>query len=183
MHSRSRQTECFDSRVQRLHREIGKLKVGQSADLVVISSGRSRSVKVTAIRASDLKDFHHGYSFRVGDGFGDMNFDDMSNMHFEGMGDMHWDALRDMNFDALRDMKFDGFRDMNFDAFGDMNFDGLRDMNFDGLRESLRKIGPEIRMQLDHEMPRAMDEVRRSLDKVRVEAPLLRARVLRHVII
>ncbi|HVT37700.1 MAG TPA: PDZ domain-containing protein [Gemmatimonadaceae bacterium] len=157
------------NKVQRLHREIGKLKVGESADLVVISGGRSRSVKVTAIRARDLKDYRRRYSFRIGDGFGDMNFDDISDMNFEGMGNMHLNGGHDMN--------------MNFDALHDMDFDALHDMNFDGLRESLRKIGPEVRMGLDRELPRAMDEVRRSLDRVRIEAPLLRARVMRRAII
>lgn len=42
------------ARVLRLQREVHKLKVGQTADLVVVSGGRSRSVKVTAVKAKDL---------------------------------------------------------------------------------------------------------------------------------
>jgi S1-C subfamily serine protease len=130
------------SKVQRMQREIGKLKVGQSADLVVVSGGRSRTVKVTAGRVSDLKDYGHGFSYKFGD--------------------------------------------------------GMSTFNFNGLRESLQNIGPQIRMELDQEMPRAMEEMkrratedmpramdamRRSLDKIRTEAPLIRTRVMRGMII
>ena len=113
-------------------------------------------------------------------------------MDFGGM-DMNIDGLK-LNFDGLRDMHFDDTHlddmDMNlgdvhglrFDDLGDTHFEKM-DMNFDGLRESLKRIGPEVRMQLEREMPRVMDDVRRSLDKVKREAPHLRARALRGVII
>lgn len=55
------------ARVQRLQREVHKLKVGQTADLVVVSGGRSRSVKVTAVKAKDLPHSGKGYMFRMGD--------------------------------------------------------------------------------------------------------------------
>lgn len=42
------------SRVQRLQREIRKLEPGQSVDLVVWSGGRSRTVKVTAVKTLEL---------------------------------------------------------------------------------------------------------------------------------
>jgi serine protease Do len=58
-----------NARVQRLQREIAKLKPGQSADLTVISGGRTRSVKVTTIKASELPR-ENGYLFRFGDGEG-----------------------------------------------------------------------------------------------------------------
>lgn len=58
-----------NARVQRLQREIAKLKPGQSADLTVSSGGRSRTVKVTTIKASELP-HENGYSFRFGDGEG-----------------------------------------------------------------------------------------------------------------
>lgn len=103
------------NKVARLQREIGKLKPGQSADLVVISGGRSRNVKVTATRAADLKDHGGGFSYHFGDG--------------PGM------------------------------------------INLEGLNQSLRRIGPDIQMQLNRELPRAMDEVRRSLERVRIEVP------------
>ena len=54
-------------RVQRLQREVHKLKAGQAADLVVVSGGRSRSVKVTAVKAKDLPHSGNSYMFRMGD--------------------------------------------------------------------------------------------------------------------
>jgi len=56
------------ARVQRLQREVHKLKVGQTADLVVVSGGRSRSVKVIAVKAKDLPHSGNSYMFRIGDG-------------------------------------------------------------------------------------------------------------------
>jgi hypothetical protein len=114
------------NRVQRLQREIRKLKAGQVAELAVVSGGRSRTVKVTTVKANELKD-SGGYTFRVGDG---------------------------------------GF-----------------DTHFEGLRQSLEEIGPTIRMELQREMPKAMDEVHRSMEKLRQEMPLIRARVMRGVVI
>ena len=140
-------------KVGRLQREIGKLKPGQSTDLVVVSGGRSRTVKVTAARARDLKD-SGGFSFRVGDGMGMMNLDGV-------------------------------------------------------LRESLRNIGPQIRMEMNHELPRAMEKMQLELDRelpramnemhrkidliglessraatrLRIAAPQLRAKLMRGVTI
>ena len=42
------------ARVERMHRELAKIEAGQSADLTVISGGRSRSVRVTPVKASAL---------------------------------------------------------------------------------------------------------------------------------
>ncbi len=42
------------SRVQRLQREVEKLEAGQSAELTVVSGGRSRTVRVTAAKASEV---------------------------------------------------------------------------------------------------------------------------------
>ena len=53
------------SRVDRLEREVRKLTVGQTTDLVVVSGGRSRSVKVTAVKATELPG-GYAYSFRTG---------------------------------------------------------------------------------------------------------------------
>lgn len=112
------------SRAQRLEREIAKLHPGQAADLVVVSGGRSHTVKVTAGRARDLKG-HDGFSFR-------------------------WASPPELDAE---------------------------------LRGALGRIGPEIRMELNRELPRAMDEVRRSLDKIRIEQPMIRTRLIRGVTI
>jgi S1-C subfamily serine protease len=106
------------NRVQRLQREIRKLKAGEAAELAVVSGGRSRTVKVTTVKASELKD--------SGGGFG---------------------------------------------------------MYFEGLRQSLNEIGPAIRIELQREMPKAMDEVRSSMERLRQEMPLIRTRVTRGVVI
>lgn len=42
------------ARAERLAREIGKLKVGESAELTVVSAGRSRTVRVTAVSSREL---------------------------------------------------------------------------------------------------------------------------------
>jgi serine protease Do len=42
------------ARVERLQREVAKLEAGQAAELTVITNGRSRTVRVTAVKASEL---------------------------------------------------------------------------------------------------------------------------------
>jgi len=42
------------ARAERLSREVAKLKAGDAAELTVISGGRSRTVRVTAVKASEL---------------------------------------------------------------------------------------------------------------------------------
>ena len=149
------------NRVQRLQREVRKLKAGQPVDLVVVSGGRSRTVKVTTARSSDLKDS------------GEFTF------NFNGMGPggmmIRTPGAIAMPRPAIapRVRVFN-----NWDGGdGDMNF------YFDDLRRSLQDIGPQIRMELDREMPKAMDEVRRSLEKLRQDMPLIRARLGRGVVI
>jgi serine protease Do len=44
------------TRSERLARELAKLKVGDAAELTVVSAGRSRTVRVTTVRASELND-------------------------------------------------------------------------------------------------------------------------------
>lgn len=44
------------TRTERLARELAKLKVGEAAELSVVSSGRSRTVRVTTVKASDLNE-------------------------------------------------------------------------------------------------------------------------------
>jgi hypothetical protein len=143
------------NRVQRLQREIRKLKAGQAAELAVVSGGRSRTVKVTTVKASELKD-SGGYSFRIGDGGMFMTTPGMLTIPRSPMAP----RVR-----ILRD------------------FDGNSDTYFEGLRQSLEEIGPTIRMELQREMPKAMDEVRSSMERLRQEMPLIRTRVTRGVVI
>lgn len=53
------------SRIDRLEREIRKLTPGSAVDLVVVSGGRSRTVKVSAVRANELPG-GEGFSYRFG---------------------------------------------------------------------------------------------------------------------
>ena len=46
------------SRTERLARELAKLKVGDAAELTVVTAGRSRTVRITTVRASELNDDH-----------------------------------------------------------------------------------------------------------------------------
>ena len=57
------------ARVDRLHREVEKLKPGESAALVVVSGGRSRTVTVTAVKASEVRG-DRGFAFSFGPGGG-----------------------------------------------------------------------------------------------------------------
>ena len=61
--------------------------------------------------------------------------------------------------------------------------DGDTELNLESLRETLRDIGPRIRADLDRELPQAMDQVRKEMDRLRLEMPLMRARLGRGVII
>lgn len=57
------------ARAERLAREIGKLKVGESAELTVVSAGRSRTVRVTAVSSRELPGGDlQGFSFRMPNG-------------------------------------------------------------------------------------------------------------------
>lgn len=51
------------SRAERLSREVAKLKAGDAAELTVVTGGRSRTVRVTTGKASDLPEGGEGASF------------------------------------------------------------------------------------------------------------------------
>lgn len=54
------------ARVERLQDEIAKLEAGESAELTVVTAGRSRTVRVTAVKASELPEDAMGMSiFRM----------------------------------------------------------------------------------------------------------------------
>ena len=50
------------ARANRLRREIEKLEAGQVAELVVVTAGRARTVRVTTMKASDLPGGSYGFS-------------------------------------------------------------------------------------------------------------------------
>ncbi|MCE9602542.1 MAG: PDZ domain-containing protein [Gemmatimonadetes bacterium] len=51
------------SRAERLSREVAKLKAGDAAELTVVTGGRSRTVRVTTGKASDLPEGGEGATF------------------------------------------------------------------------------------------------------------------------
>jgi C-terminal processing protease CtpA/Prc len=144
------------SRVQRLQRAVRKLTPGQTADLTVVAGGRSRTVKVTVGKAKDLRrDRDFGMSLGEGDGFFAMP--PMPPMPPEAPM-----APRAPGTPRVR--VFRGGDDFNFE--------------FDG-----RRLGEEIGRELRRELPQAMDEVRRSMGKLRIEKPLLSTRMWRGITI
>jgi C-terminal processing protease CtpA/Prc len=58
--------QLTQARVRRLNQEIGKLSAGDAVTLTVVSGGRQREVRVTAVKASELHDESFGFYF--GDG-------------------------------------------------------------------------------------------------------------------
>jgi serine protease Do len=166
-----------NARVARLQREIHKLKPGQTVELSVVEGGRARSVKVTLGRAGDLE--RNAFHFSNGDGGAFMMMPRTPMPPMPAMSPMA--PMAPMPPDAPR------ARVRVYD-------DGDHEMNFDSLRESLRDLGPRIRENidrelpriredLDRELPRAMDEVRDQMSRLRLEMPMLRARLGRGVII
>jgi hypothetical protein len=171
-----------NARVARLQREIAKLKPGQTVDLLVVEGGRARNVKVTLGRAEDLERTN-GFSFSTGDGSSFIMRPRVPMPAMPPMSPMEPMApMSPMSPMAPR---------ARIRVFGG---DGDTEVNLDGLRESLRDIGPRVRAELDRELPRffdgfdrelpqAMDQVRKEMDRLRLEIPLMRARLGRGVII
>jgi S1-C subfamily serine protease len=56
------------ARIDRLQRELGRLKPGDTADLVVVTAGRSRPVKVSTAPLADIPGAERGFKFEFGPG-------------------------------------------------------------------------------------------------------------------
>jgi predicted metalloprotease with PDZ domain len=162
------------ARVSRLQREIAKLKPGQTVDLSIVEGGRARAVKVTLGRAKDIERTT-GFSFSTGDG---SSFIMRPRVPMPPMSPMP--PMPPMSpMEPMSPMPPMAPR-ARIRVFGG---DGDTEVNLDGLRETLRDIGPRIRADLDRELPQAMDQVRKEMDRLRIEMPLMRARLGRGVII
>ena len=131
------------SRVDRLEREVRKLKPGQSADLIVVSGGRSRTVKVTVVKATELPGGEmSGFSFGTGENGGVRITPRIR-------------ISRGADGEEIRAEIEEGLRGLR-------SLDGLQSLE---RLQGLRDLGPHIRMELDRSLPRAMDDVRLKLNE------------------
>ena len=131
------------SRVDRLEREVRKLKPGQSADLIVVSGGRSRTVKVTVVKATELPGGEmSGFSFGTGENGGVRITPRIR-------------ISRGADGEEIRAEIEEGLRGLR-------SLDGLQSLE---RLHGLRDLGPHIRMELDRSLPRAMDDVRLKLNE------------------
>jgi serine protease Do len=119
-----------NARVQRLQRTIASLKPGQSVDLALSSGGRTRTVKVTTVRASELPQAN-GFAFNFGG---------------DGFVMPPLPPLPPMAPSAPRGRVYrDGDGWSNFDA-----------------------IAPEVRRNLEIELPRAMERARAAIGQMKI---------------
>ena len=131
------------SRVDRLEREVRKLKPGQSADLIVVSGGRSRTVKVTVVKATELPGGEmSGFSFGTGENGGVRITPRIR-------------ISRGADGEEIRAEIEEGLRGLR-------SLDGLQSLE---RLQGLHDLGPHIRMELDRSLPRAMDDVRLKLNE------------------
>jgi len=147
------------ARVARLQRDVGKLKPGQTVELSVIEGGHARTVKVTLGRARDLERAN-GFSFSTGDGAA---------------------IFATPRIRAELDRELPRVR-----AELDRELPRVRaelDRELPRIRAELDRELPRIRAELDRELPQAMEGMRRSLERMRIELPRIDARVRRRVVI
>lgn len=144
------------SRVDRLEREVGKLTIGQSVDLVVVSGGRSRTVKLAAVKASELPG-GFAYSFRTGPQGGFRMMGPNGATMFAAPKVM---TIPRGEFNVNPRIRIQ----RNDDDFGHDFGDFTRELQ-ENLRE-LRFIGPKIRTEIRRDMD---DDLR---EKLRYELPM-----------
>jgi len=148
------------TRIGRLDREVRKLKPGQVADLVVVSGGRSRTVKVTAVKASELPGGGGAFGVHTPGGM---------IMRVPAGGGGTTIIRPDLMQRMIPRIRID--RRMDDDA-------EVR-AHIEAQLKGLDHLGPAISAELDQalnrELPRAMDELRRELpramDELRWELP------------
>ena len=152
------------SRIDRLEREVRKLKPGQSADLVIVSGGSSRSVKVTVVKATELPGGEmSGFSYGTGENGGVRVFGPNGGAMRMTVpnGGLGPNGVRITPRIRLS-------RGSDGEEICAQIEDGLQGLRgLDGLQglEGLRGLGSRIQMELDHSVPRAMDEMRWKLNE------------------
>jgi predicted metalloprotease with PDZ domain len=165
------------NRTQRMERELQKAKVGSAVELVVSSGGRSRTVKVTAARAGDLRNWGGG-AFMTGPGMLAMppGFMAPRVRVFRGDDGSSFDMgeLRNRVRDALRDARpmirgqLDEFGPelrMHLEEIGPQIRRQMEDLG-PQIRRQMEDVGPEVRRKLEDigpQMRRQMDELKSEL--------------------
>jgi S1-C subfamily serine protease len=187
-----------EGRVARLQREVRKLKPGQPVDLSVVDGGHARSVKVVLGRARDLEG-DNGFSFSTGDGGSFMMMPPMAPMvpmAPRGRVHVYSDNGNDVaDMDAVRE----SLRDLGPRIRADVEDQmpriraELRDQmpkiradirdEMPRIREDIERAMPHMREDLDRDLPDAMDQVRRSMDRLRIEIPRITMRTTHKVVI
>ena len=158
------------SRIDRLEREVRKLKPGQSADLVVVSGGRSRTVKVTVVKATELPGGEmSGFSYSTGENGGARVFGPNGGAMRMTVPNGALGPNRVRISPRIRISRGSDGEEIRAEIEeglqGLRSLDGLRGL--EGLQglEGLRSLGPQIQMELDRTLPRAMDEMRLKLNE------------------
>lgn len=160
------------SRVQRLQREVRKLKAGDAAELVVWSGGRTRTVKVPTVKASALQGNERTY-FRSGDGFpGGFNFSPQGGTLVMPRIRVGPGSTGQPRVQIYRD----GSRSFDDVDAGEIKAQVERMLNRE-LPRVMGEVGPEITGTLNRTLPRAMQELRTSLERMKEEMPVMRTRV------
>jgi hypothetical protein len=149
------------SRIDRAERELRKLKPGQAADIVVYGGGRSRTLKVTTVKASDLP-ATSGFSFRTGPEGGMRMFGPGAGGIMMGPGTIKVAPRVRINRGMDDFDHFDGFN--GFDGYSGFDKDAFKAQIEESMK-GLKDLGPKIRMELDNSLPRAMDELRAKLNE------------------
>lgn len=150
------------ARIERFQREIRRLEPGQTADLVVVSAGRSRTVKVTLGNARDVRGGDaFGFSFDTGDGM-------IQRFNLPG-GVGNGIILRRGEGNELT-IPRGSVRSFTIP-------EGNRRIIIDP------DVRTEIRENLERELPRAIDELRRSLNDRVIVRPRVTVRATNRTIL
>jgi serine protease Do len=148
-----------EARVARLQREVRKLKPGQTVDLSVVEGGHARTVKVVLGRARDL-DRDNGFSFSTGDGSVAMM---MPRIREQIQTEMP--RIREQIQSEMPRIRAE-----------------LQD-EMPRIRGEIERAMPRMQEELDRELPDAMDGMRRSMDRMRMELPRITLRTTHKVVI
>lgn len=147
------------SRLNRLSREVAKAKAGDVVELAVVSGGRSRTVKVTTVKASSLKGAHDR-------GFTIFRSPDAVMAPMAPMPPMHWTIPVPPKAPAAPRAPMIRFYNDSDHAEVTLHLDEAR---------------REIERVMKVEMPRMRVETQKALEKARKELQEVRIRQIRTV--